>query len=58
MTEMPRNVVFTNAAPLATPTEIGIVFDIAGSSGMVVLDAVALAETGRASCRERVSYHV
>ncbi|MET3824699.1 DNA helicase HerA-like ATPase [Sphingomonas sp. PvP055] len=51
MTEILRTTAFADAAPLATSTktgtEIGMVFDIAGSSGMVVLDAVALEDLGQ-----------
>ncbi|WP_242185614.1 DUF87 domain-containing protein [Sphingomonas sp. CARO-RG-8B-R24-01] len=47
MTEMQGSQAFADAAPLAIATCIGMVFDIAGSSGMVVLDAAALDETGR-----------
>ncbi|WP_242138122.1 DUF87 domain-containing protein [Sphingomonas sp. TREG-RG-20F-R18-01] len=47
MTEMQGSQAFADAAPMAIATCIGMVFDIAGSSGMVVLDAAALDETGR-----------
>ena len=46
MTEMQGNQAFADAAPLAVALCIGMVFDIAGSSGMVVLDATALDQTG------------
>jgi len=46
MTEMPAPQAFADSAPLTIATCIGMVFDIAGSSGMVVLDASALDETG------------
>lgn len=44
MTEMPGNQAFADAEPLASAGSraIGMVFDISGSSGMVVLDAAAL----------------
>nr|WP_051116669.1 DUF87 domain-containing protein [Sphingomonas sp. PAMC 26617] len=43
---MPAPQAFADPAPLTIATCIGMVFDIAGSSGMVVLDAAALDETG------------
>ncbi|WP_026046352.1 helicase HerA domain-containing protein [Sphingomonas sp. PAMC 26621] len=46
MTQMPAPQAFADPAPLTIATCIGMVFDIAGSSGMVVLDAAALDETG------------
>ena len=45
MTEMQGAQVFAHAAPLATATFIGMVFEIAGSSSMVMLDPQALDTT-------------
>jgi DNA helicase HerA-like ATPase len=45
MTEQPGATAFANAAPLATVPCIGIVFEIAGSSSMVMLDPSALEVT-------------
>jgi DNA helicase HerA-like ATPase len=46
MTEMPGIAAFADAAPLAALTEIGMVIDIAGSSGVAVFDAAALESLG------------
>ncbi|MBP2278195.1 MULTISPECIES: ATP-binding protein [Sphingomonas] len=45
MTEMPGGNAFVQAVPLAQMPCIGMVFDIAGSSSMVMLDPVALETT-------------